>query len=287
MLLSSTLVVLASYVAPAALTEVPAAETPEAEAPSLRLQRGPGSGALGDVATVKIPEEFGFVDQAQMPVLNQLTGNLNNPKDIGALISPDDWIVFFSWDPVGYVKDDDKDELDGDALLETFKESESAANDQRRKQGFEPMYIVGWDTAPYYDQATNNLTWALRFRTGEETGEAARHSINHEVRLLGRRGSMSATLAATPEHLEGALEELGPILTGFSFTDGNKYAEYRQGDKIAEYGLTGLLLGGGVLVAAKTGLLAQLGKFIKVIVVGGIAVVAGLFKLLKRRFYGE
>ncbi len=266
--------------APLAHAEEPAPD----EGPSLRFERGPGTGTLGDVATVKIPEKFAFVDKSQMPLFNKLTGNLDNPQDIGALVSPDRWMIFFSWDPIGFVKDDEKDQLDEKELLKSFKDHESDANERRRKEGFEPMYIVGWETAPFYDATTHNLTWALRFRSGEQTGDAARYAINHEVRLLGRYGAMSAILVAPPDGLQAAVKELGPILSGFSFKAGSRYAEYRQGDKIAEYGLTGLVLGGGVLVAAKTGLLAQLGKFIKLIVVGGIAAVAGIYKAIKARF---
>lgn len=254
----------------------------EAEEPSLRLERGPGTGSLGDVATVKIPDGVAFVDKAQMPQFNKLTGNLDNPRDIGALVSKK-WMVFFSWDPIGFVKDDEKDDLNKDALLAGFKENEPAANERRKKQGYEPMYITGWETPPFYDAKTHNLTWALRFR-GEQGGNEARHTINHEVRLLGRYGTMSAVLVAAPDQLQAAVGELGPLLSGFSFKAGNTYGEYRQGDKLAAYGLTGLVLGGGLLAAAKTGLLAQLGKYLKVIVFGAIAVVVGAWKAIKARF---
>ena len=46
----------------------------------------------------------------------------------------------------------------------------------------------------------------------------------------------------------------------FVFEDGRKYTDFKKGDKIAKYGLTGLVLGGGLAVAAKTGLLQKLMK---------------------------
>lgn len=279
-----------SFVAVSALAqpaESPAVAPADPAQPKLQVQSGPMSGALADVATVKVPEGFGFVDKSQMPLFNKLTGNLDNPKDLGAIIAEGGWLVFFTWDPIGYVKDDEKDELDADGMLETFKEGNEMANEERRRQGFDPLYTVGWETPPFYDAKTNNLTWALRNRSGEATGDEARYNINHEVRLLGRDGVMAATLVGDPEAIPQALPKLASILEGFAFNPGKTYAEYRQGDKIAQYGLTGLVLGGGALLAAKTGLFSQLGKFIKLIVVGAIAGVAGLAKLFKRRFNGQ
>ena len=52
--------------------------------------------------------------------------------------------------------------------------------------------------------------------------------------------------------------------------------EYRKGDKLAEYGLTGLIAGGAIAVAAKSGLLAKLWKLVLL----GVAAVVGFFKKL-------
>ena len=253
------------------------------EQPKLRTLDGPVDGSLGTIANIKVPEGYSFIDKAQMPLLNKLTGNLDNPRDVGAVLAQQEgWLVFFSWDEIGYVDDSDRDELDAEELLETFKESEGPANKRREQLGMTPLYIAGWKTPPYYDPDTNNLTWALENRIGD----GDKRNINHEVRVLGRKGAMSVTLVAGPDELDSAVPKLGTLLTGFSFNDGQRYAEYVPGDKVAEYGLAGLVLGGGALAAAKTGLLAKLGKFIKVIVIGGIAVLAGLWNFIKRMFGG-
>ena len=60
---------------------------------------------------------------------------------------------------------------------------------------------------------------------------------------------------------------------------GESYAEYRKGDKVAEYGLTALIAGGTLAVAAKTGLL---GKLIKPIIIGVVALGAVL-----KKFWGK
>ena len=61
------------------------------------------------------------------------------------------------------------------------------------------------------------------------------------------------------------------ILTGFRFREGQRYAEWRSGDKVAQYGLGALVVGGGTAVAAKTGLLAKLWKPILAVIVAIIA----------------
>ena len=62
-------------------------------------------------------------------------------------------------------------------------------------------------------------------------------------------------------------------------------------DKIAAYGLTGLITGAAAVGAAKTGLLAKLGLVIakagKAIVIGILALAAGLWKLFARIFRGN
>ncbi|MEO1171719.1 MAG: DUF2167 domain-containing protein [Myxococcota bacterium] len=249
----------------------------DGEAPALDVQPGPTEGALGGHATLVVPEGFGFVDKSEMPTLNRLTGNLDSPRDVGALLSEDGWIVFFSFDDVGYVKDDDRDALDADSMIASMKEGTEASNAARKERGYPQLTLLGWQKEPYYDEDTQNLTWSIRNQSEGVEGIG----INHEVRLLGRYGVMSATLVAGSEELPAAIPQLNKILTGFSFNQGQTYAEYVQGDKVAEYGLAGLVLGGGVLLAAKTGLLGYLGKFFKFIVVGVVAAIGGIARLFR------
>ena len=65
---------------------------------------------------------------------------------------------------------------------------------------------------------------------------------------------------------------------------GQQYAEWRSGDKVAAYGLTGLITGGAAVAAAKTGLLAKLAaglaKMGKLVILALIAVAGGIWKML-------
>lgn len=242
-----------------------------------------GPGKLGNKATLVIPEGYLFAPKEQMPELNRLTGNLDSPNDLGALMPAreEPWIAFFTFDAIGYVKDADKEELDADELLKSFKDSDGPSNEERAKQGMEKLFTVGWHTPPFYDATTNNLTWALNLRT-----EQGAMVINHNIRVLARKGVLEIILVAAPERIAQAISEFTPLLANVNFNDGESYAEFREGDKIAEYGLAGLILGGGLALAAKSGLLTALLKNAKVLVLAAVGGLTALGSAVKRFFGG-
>lgn len=248
---------------------------PEANAePAFEYSAGPLTGALADVARIQVPPGYAFVDKQGMPAFNKATGNLTADADIGALFptGEGEWVAFFQFQPVGYIKDDDKD-LDADHLLSSFRNGDEVANEERRDQGLPELVTVDWSTKPFYDSATHNLTWGLKLRSG-----SSGTIINHQIRVLGRTGVMSVIIADSPETIARSVAEFTTLLGGLEFVPGQQYAEFKPGDKVAEYGLAGLVLGGGALLAAKTGLLSQLGKFVKLIVLGVVALFAALGK---------
>jgi len=81
-----------------------------------------------------------------------------------------------------------------------------------------------------------------------------------------------------PEHLDRDIADFKKALTAYAFIPGETYAEYRAGDRVAEYGLAALVLGGGAAVAVKSGFGKALGKFIVAGVVGLGSAVAAFFK---------
>jgi uncharacterized membrane-anchored protein len=151
----------------------------------------------------------------------------------------------------------------------------------RKEKGWPAISIVGWHTPPFYNRETNNLEWCIK---GVTEGEQI---VNYNTRILGRHGVMSANLMVAPEKLNDTLPTVKKILGGYAFVEGKRYSQYVSGDKIAKYGLTALVVGGAAGIAAKTGLLGKLGalfaKGIKVIIVGLIALGAGLKKLFSGR----
>ena len=199
----------------------------------------------------------------------ELTENPVSGKELGVLVPPEQagemWFVIFEFNSIGYVKDDEKDDLDAKAILESIKTGTEHSNEERRKRGWATMDILGWYTPPRYDPVTNNLTWAIR---GSSEGDEV---VNYSVRLLGRKGVMDVDLVLNPTQVAGTLPEFDELMNGFEFTSGNRYAEFLPGDKVAQYGLTALVAGGAGAALAKSGLLAKMWKFL---VFGAIAAFA-------------
>lgn len=242
-----------------------------------KWSKGPAAGPLGGQSTIQVPAGFRFTEAAGTRSMMEQMENPTSGNELG-MVGPDDleWFVVFEFDDVGYVKDDEKDKLDADAMLNSIKESNKAGNAERRRRGWGTIEVVGWAQPPTYDPETNNLTWATRARD-----EQGHESINYNTRLLGRHGVMEVTLVCGPDEYQAALPAFKKLLQTHEFNQGQRYAEFRQGDKIAQYGLTALIAGGAAAVALKTGVLQ---KFWKLIAFGVLAIGAAIAKVGKSIF---
>jgi uncharacterized membrane-anchored protein len=241
-----------------------------------------GTGKLGNRAEIVIPKDWRFTDGNGTRQLMVLYGNPATDRELGTLaqegIGDPPWIIF-EFDESGYVKDDDKDELNADDLLASLQEGQKAGNEYRRKNGMDELEILGWAVPPRYNEKTHNLEWATKLHSiGSPADEI---SINFNTRLLGREGVMEVTLVCEPDELNDMIAEQEKILTGFSYIEGQRYAEYRAGDKIAEYGLTGLVAGGAAFALAKSGFFT---KFAKPLIIGAIAMLAAVKKFFGKLF---
>jgi uncharacterized membrane-anchored protein len=244
---------------------------------ALGWEAGPTTAKLGSMATIEVPEGFQFVGKPGAGRFMELLQNPSDGDELGVLLNVEKgWFVVFDFSNMGYVKDDDRN-LDAKAILDSIREGTEASNELRKKRGWSTLEVVGWHTEPYYDEETNNLTWAIRGRSDD--GD----SINHSTRLLGRRGVMRLNLVADPEDMDTALAAFDEMVGSFDFTSGNKYSEFTRGDKIAEYGLAGLIVGGAGVALVKTGLLQKFAKLIVVAVVAVIGAIKRFFAGLKGR----
>jgi uncharacterized membrane-anchored protein len=235
-----------------------------------------GSGSLGSMATLNVPSGYRFTAAAGTLSLMEAYGNLTNGAELG-YIAPLNmgWFAVFEFQDCGYVKDDEKDKLDASKILTQLKEGQVEANKELAKRGMPTLELLGWQTPPFYNPQTNNLEWAIRLRSSD-----GGQTINYKTKLLGRRGVMDVVLVCNEEQLSSVVADYQKLLKGFAYNKEESYAAFSKGDKIATYGLTGLIVGGGLLAAAKTGLLAKLWK---PIAVGLVAI--GVF--FKRIFKGK
>lgn len=246
----------------------------------LDWQEGPCQQNLGQTARIMVPEGSVFLNGDDTRTFMTIGKNLTNGLEVGLVISDRMWLAHYSFDDVGYVRDDEKDSLDADAMLKSIREGVKEGNQERRKRGWEEMEVVGWARPPHYDEQTHNLEWALKFTNS--LGE----SINHNTRILGRRGMMVVTLAVEPEEYEEALPWFRALQEGFSYVQGQRYSEFRDGDKVAKVGLTALVVGGATAAAVKSGLFKWIWKGLVFVVLAIVGFFRRLFGGRKQDGYG-
>lgn len=247
---------------------------------------GPADVDLGkNLAEISLGEDYAFLDGDDTKRLMDAMGNPPSDGEVGLIIpriDPPPWFLVFEYFPVGYIRDDEKDQLDGNAILKSIKKGNAEANKLRQDKGFPPLEILGWYEEPHYDPLSHNLVWTLLARESE-----GYQTVNYNVRLLGRKGYMSVVLVTDPETLDSSRMELSDLLAGFSYKTGSRYAEFVQGDRVAQIGLAALVAGGAATVAAKTGILKALVKSGKLIVLAVVGVLGAFWRKLRGLFGHE
>jgi len=266
-------------------SSLPQADSPSS-APPIKWSKGPITAKLGHIAEIQVPDGYLFADGEGARKLLELTHNIASGDELGVIVPRSDqesWYVIFEFDDVGYVKDDDKSSLDSSKLLTTIQNATEESNKERQKRGWKAFHVTGWYTSPYYDAATNNLTWALNGAEDNNQNPA----VNYSVRILGRRGTMKVDLVLDPTDLASVEPRFKTLIDGFRFTDGNRYADFMAGDKVAGYGLTALIAGGATAVAIKTGLFAKFWKLLVVMFAGIAAAIKKAWRKTKQAITGE
>lgn len=266
---------------PVSSAQVPEQTSEDAASPYSKLdwQIGPKKENIANVATLMTLKGDGFLDYKNSDQFLELTGNLTSGSTNIIVAEDDSWWGTFDFDASGYVKDDEK--IDADELLKQLKSSDEPSNQERERLGLTKIYTDSWAVPPKYDPVSKHLEWALKVR--DENND---ESINYTVRLLGRTGVMSATLVSDLENLDQNIVAFKKSIKGFEFNPGEKYSEFKDGDKVAEYGLAALVVGGAAAIATKKGLWGMIAAFFaatwKFIAVAFVAMFGFIGKIFKR-----
>jgi uncharacterized membrane-anchored protein len=276
------------------------ARTVRAEAPDARTEQFLGSlhPTTGDVAIapahahLALRPGYAFLGpQDAQRVLNQLWGNPPDHDVLGmilpgtdphVLLDPDQWAVVVTYVNDGYVADADASSIDYDDILADMKKATHDENPERRKQGYPEIELAGWAEPPHYDAVSHKLYWARDLVFSRNDHRV--HSLNYDIRVLGREGYLSLNAVAPMDQLAQVRADMPEVLAMTEFDAGRRYADYNdRTDKLAAYGIGALVAGG---IAAKAGLFAKLGVLLlamKKFVVLIVAAIAGLFRKLFRR----
>lgn len=239
-------------------------------------------------AHFRLNPDFRYLEQADArKVLEQLWGNPPDDTVLGmivpakpSLLDDGSWAVVVTYSDEGYVSDEDAAKIDYDEMLADMKDGTREENAARKEAGYGTVDLLGWAVPPRYDSASKKLHWAkeLVFEGNQD------HTVNYDIRVLGRRGYLSLNAVAGMSELPVVQSGMQQLLTMTEFDAGARYADFDEStDKVAAYGVAALIGGG---LAAKAGLFAKLGlilaKFWKLLLIGIVAAGA-----LVKRFFAK
>jgi uncharacterized membrane-anchored protein len=290
----------------AALAFVPPAAAQNAQADEAELQRRiqnissrlhPVTGDVripGANAVLHLGDDYYFLPASEARVV--LTEGWGNPVEAtegvlgmvfpaGRTFADDTWGAVVTYEDTGHVADDDAQSTDYAALLREMQEGEGSINEERTRQGFPTQHLVGWAQTPVYDARTHSVVWArnIQFQGSPE------NTLNYDIRLLGRSGVLSLNMVTVMSDLAETREAAQRFAASAEFQPGARYADFQPGrDRVAEYGVAGLIAAGvGAAAAKKAGLIAILlafgKKFIILIIAGFAAFGAWLRRLFGRK----
>ena len=145
------------------LTQAPVKATAQGP-PEIDWVEGPTIVNLGDVAQIGLSEDYIFADGEDAREILEFIAEPISKLEVGVIFPKaenEDWGVWFEYDPIGYVRDDEKESLDPKAILENINQGTEEANEMRVKRGFPPVSVICWYEEPHYDVHTNNLIWCV------------------------------------------------------------------------------------------------------------------------------
>jgi uncharacterized membrane-anchored protein len=240
----------------------------------LKWVSAPAVGKVGGKAEFKVTGSSVFLDPIETDKFLQLNGNLPTKDAYTIANEKSDWFGILQVVEEGYVKDDEK--IDADALIKSLKEENNIENEKKKEKGMPSLILDGWYFPPRYDTENKRLEWGTKLRSPSDNS----FTVNVTTKILGKSGYTSAILVSSPETLDKDLIEFKATLKNFDYVSGEKYSEWKQGDKVAAYGLGALVLGGAAAAATKKGGL----KLIWIAILGaGAALWAGFKKFFAKK----
>ena len=142
------------------------------------LDYGDGAIALGTGGVqLNVPRGFYFLsaEHARRVIVDAWSNPPTAAEKVLGMIMPSDktplddaWGAVITYDEDGYVSDEDAARIDYNALLKDMQEGTAQASEERVKQGFPAIRLVGWASPPFYDRATHKLHWAKELEFGDQ-----------------------------------------------------------------------------------------------------------------------
>ncbi|MBT9588992.1 DUF2167 domain-containing protein [bacterium] len=238
----------------AGLTAVPALAQsgPDAEGPTTLT-------LAGTVGKMDLPKGYVWIGESKAKELIKKNGG--SGENVIGLILPNtknaDFAVELKYEDTGYVEDKDAGKLDAKEILKSYQEGTEAQNEERKEKGMAALHVTGWEQEPSYDPKTHVVIWSLQ---GEN--DSKEQFVNYNTRVLTRKGVLSVNLMCDNKDLPAVKPKSEALVKKISFNQGERYEDFKTGDKISAGGLAALIVG-GALLAKKGGLLGFLFVMLK------------------------
>ncbi len=145
--------------------------------------------------SITITAGYKYLDPKQTKtVLEDVWGN--PPRETDGMLFPEKmtpidsaaWAFVITYDEDGHIEDADADKINYTEMLATMKTETEEGSKERVKQGYGAIKLIGWASQPFYDKERKTLHWAKEL---EFDGDGTDHTLNYDVRVLGRTGVIS------------------------------------------------------------------------------------------------
>ena len=165
-------------------------------------------------------------------------------------------VVIIESDSSGYVEETSMEHLHPAMVIGLMRRLHDRANTDRRRNGQPTVDLIEYEIEPWYDAQLNAAYWAVRLRDshGVET-------VNAIALKLSRNGYAAISWFGPHQQFAGR-RTMESTLAAFRLNAGARYADFREGDPVAEVDLEGLmahLLGVPPSVVTATSLLKYAG----------------------------
>ena len=178
---------------------------------------------------------------------------------------------------MGFVKDDDAEDINYDDLLKEGQKEMREVNPERIKQGYQPIEFIGWASSPFYDKNKKILHWAkeLKFR------DDSLNTLNYNLRILGRKGIFMLNAVGSMSELQEVKSNIDKVIGSVEFKEGHKYSDFIPDvDNVAAWTIGGLVAG---KILAKVGFFVLIAKFWKLIALAIAGAGGSICKYFKRK----
>src|SRR5439155_5651891 len=101
-------------------------------------------------------------------------------------------------------------------LLRNMQQATREANPERAKAGYATVELVGWAEPPRYDSVAHKLYWAKDLKFTDDSA----HTLNYNIRVLGRRGVLVLNAVASMNRLESVKRDMAKVIGFVEFNGG-------------------------------------------------------------------